>query len=49
MPYKEHWTHHGHTINVVYGYCEKGDLTTAVAKQKVRTAALSTASTYWSA
>eukprot|EP00198_Chlamydomonas_reinhardtii_P002885 XP_001692221.1 predicted protein [Chlamydomonas reinhardtii] len=34
MPYKEHWTHHGHTINVVYGYCEKGDLTTAVTKQK---------------
>ncbi|KXZ50463.1 hypothetical protein GPECTOR_16g637 [Gonium pectorale] len=34
MPYKEHWTHHGHTINVVYGYCEKGDLTTAISKQK---------------
>ncbi|EFJ39884.1 hypothetical protein VOLCADRAFT_70287 [Volvox carteri f. nagariensis] len=34
MPYKEHWTHHGHTINVVYGYCEKGDLTSAITKQK---------------
>ncbi|PNH01571.1 Serine/threonine-protein kinase Nek4, partial [Tetrabaena socialis] len=34
MPYKEHWTHHGHTINVVYGYCEKGDLTSAIKKQR---------------
>ena len=35
MPYKEHWVHHGHTINIVYGYCEKGDLGSAIAKQRV--------------
>ncbi|KAG2482829.1 hypothetical protein HYH03_018266 [Edaphochlamys debaryana] len=34
VPYREHWLHHGHTINVVYGYCEKGDLTTAITKQR---------------
>lgn len=36
MPYKEHWLHHGHTLHVVYGYCEKGDLGTAITKQRVR-------------
>lgn len=35
VPYQEHWSTHGHTtVNVVYSYCEKGDLTTAIYKQR---------------
>ena len=36
VPYIESWIHHGHTVNIVYGYCEKGDLGTHISKQKAK-------------
>jgi len=34
VPYVESWLHHGHTVNIVYGYCEQGDLATTTHKLK---------------
>ncbi|GBF87695.1 hypothetical protein Rsub_00406 [Raphidocelis subcapitata] len=32
VPHIESWITQGHTVNIVYGYCEKGDLATLLAK-----------------
>ncbi|KIY96566.1 NIMA (never in mitosis a)-related kinase, partial [Monoraphidium neglectum] len=32
VPHVTSWITQGHTVNVVYGYCEKGDLATLMAK-----------------
>ena len=29
------WIRDGHEVNIVYGYCEQGDLQTMIKKQKV--------------
>jgi len=34
VPYIEHWVQHGHTINIIYGYCEKGDCQSQLQMQK---------------
>lgn len=36
VPHIASWVHHGHTVNIVYGYCEQGDLASLMAKQRVR-------------
>lgn len=36
QPFVETWTHNFHTVNVVLGYCEQGDLGTIMSKRKVR-------------
>jgi NIMA (never in mitosis gene a)-related kinase len=36
VPHVESWVTQGHTVNVVLGYCERGDLGTLLEKRKVR-------------
>lgn len=36
VPHLDSWVSQGHTVNIIYGYCEKGDLGTLLHKQKVR-------------
>ena len=38
VPHIQSWVHHGHTVNIVYGYCSQGDLGTLLARQRVRRA-----------
>ena len=38
VPHIQSWVHHGHTVNIVYGYCSQGDLGTLLARQRVRSA-----------
>jgi hypothetical protein len=34
VPHVESWVTQGHTVNVVLGYCERGDLGTLLEKRK---------------
>lgn len=36
QPFVECWTHNHHTVNVVLGYCQMGDLANLMQKRKVR-------------
>jgi NIMA (never in mitosis gene a)-related kinase len=36
VPHIDSWVTGGHTVNIVYGYCEKGDLASLLAKRNVR-------------
>jgi len=36
QPFIQTWTYNYHTVNVVLGYCEQGDLGTIMMKRKVR-------------
>ena len=35
QPFIESWTYNTHTVNVVLGYCEQGDLAGVLLKRKV--------------
>eukprot|EP00967_Tisochrysis_lutea_P093768 scaffold135944_cov17-Tisochrysis_lutea.AAC.1 len=35
QPFVESWTYNSHTVNVVLGYCEQGDLGTIMLKRKI--------------
>lgn len=36
VPYIESWVDRGHTINIVYGYCERGDLSSLLGRYRQR-------------
>lgn len=36
VPHIESWVDRGHTINIIYGYCQNGDLASLLTKAKAK-------------